>query len=246
MNAGRETSTDGSASASTGRVWLAVFPAMLVPFVGSLAYFVVFRDSAAVRLLYGATKAFTLLWPLVALRWVLHERWPRPTLGHSVRSAVRFGLASGGLIVLVMAGLQLTPLGTVLAAGAPAIREKASSFGIVEHYWLFALMLSTLHALLEEYYWRWFVYGRLRRLTAPAIAHLGAGLAFALHHVVIAGVYFGWGWGLVLGAGVAIGGVIWSWAYERHQTLLGAWISHILVDLGLMSVGHHLLFGTWF
>ena len=245
MNAVRETPSATRDDVRAGRAWLAILPAMLVPFLGSLAYFVVFRDSAAVRLLYGATKLFTLLWPLIALRWVFREPWPRPGLGRSPWAAILFGLFSGGLIVACMALLQLTSVASVLAAGAANIRAKAASFGMLDHYWSFALALSTFHALLEEYYWRWFVYGRLRRLTAPPLAHVGAGIAFALHHVVIAGVYFGWGWGLLFGGGVALGGIIWSWSYERHDTLLGAWVSHILVDLGLMSVGHHLLFGSW-
>lgn len=220
-------------------------PAMCVPFFGSLSYFVLFRESGPVQALYAATKVFTLVWPVLAVWFILNEALPRPRLSRADFRAAGFGLATGGAIVVALAGLLQTSLSNVLTAGVPAIRAKVQSFGMLDHYWLFALLLSTVHALLEEYYWRWFVYGQLRRRVRPITAHTLAGIAFALHHVVIAGVYFGWGWGLLLGGCVGIGGIVWSVSYERQRTLSGAWCSHMVADLGLMAVGHRLLYGSW-
>lgn len=228
-----------------GRLWLAVLPAMVVPFVASLFYFVVFKDSLIARVSYGATKIFTVVWPALAVWLILRERLPRLAVEREHARAVPFGAVSGATIVLLMFGLMLTPVGDVVASGALNIRDKAKTFGIVRYYWTFALGLSVFHSLLEEYYWRWFVYGRLRRLTRSGPAHLLAGLAFAAHHVVIATQYFPFGWGLVFGGLVAGGGVIWSMLYEQQATLVGAWVSHLIVDLGIMAVGHRLLFGSY-
>jgi membrane protease YdiL (CAAX protease family) len=41
-----------------------------------------------------------------------------------------------------------------------------------------------------------------------------------------------------------LGGVIWSGMYVRQGSLLGVWLSHIIVDFGILSIGHQLLFGT--
>lgn len=224
------------------RRWLVVIPAMILPALGALMYFVWFNESHAIKILYAGTKLFTLVWPAVAVLFVLRERWPR--LGGWARHAraLPLGMVTGGLIVLAMFGLMTTPLGQVVADSAPNIRAKAGRFGILDYYWLFAALVSTLHALLEEYYWRWFVYGQLRRLVRPVWAHGWAGVAFAAHHVVITSVYFGLGWGVPLGAAVGLGGAIWSWSYTRQGTLAGAWLSHILVDLGLFAVGSRILF----
>jgi len=49
------------------------------------------------------------------------------------------------------------------------------------------------------------------------------------------------GWALFLGVCVAIGGAVWSILYNRYGSLLGAWTSHMIVDLGLMWVGWEVL-----
>jgi hypothetical protein len=234
-----------SASTRRRQLWLAVGPAMVVPCLGALAYFVLFQESALVKALYGFSKAFTLAWPVVAFAVILQEQLPRPALSRRDLRALRPGLATGILIGSALLGLCQTGLGKVIAEGAPAIHSQAERFGILEHYWLFGWLLSTVHSLLEEYYWRWFVYGQIRRGIGPRAAHVLAAAAFAAHHVVITGVYFGWGWGLCFGVGVGVGGVIWSQMYERQGTLAGAWVSHLIVDLAILSVGHHALWGTW-
>ena len=228
------------------KAWLAVGPALVVPCLGALAYFVLFKDSGLVRVLYSLTKVFTLLWPVLALTLLLRQGLPKWAPGPTALRAQLPGLATGLLIGAAVLALSQTGLSEVVRRGAPAIREQGERFGILRHYWFYAILLSSAHALLEEYYWRWFVYGQLRRLLPPAAAHGLAGIAFGAHHVVITGVYFGWAWGGVFGAGVALGGVIWSVMFERQRTLAGAWTSHMIVDLSLMAVGHRALWGTWF
>jgi membrane protease YdiL (CAAX protease family) len=99
---------------------------------------------------------------------------------------------------------------------------------------------------LEEYYWRWYVYGELRRGVPPGIALVVSGLAFSSHHVIILAVYlpgeYFWTLTMGLSSAVAFGGIFWAWLYQRTRTLLGPWLSHALVDAGLMCVGYDLLF----
>ena len=112
---------------------------------------------------------------------------------------------------------------------------------ILPYYWWFATFISVFHSLLEEYYWRWFVFGQLHQLVKPVTAHLLAGLAFAAHHVVILSQFFGWGWGFGLGAFVGIGGIIWSIMLIRQKSLIGIWVSHAIVDWGMMAIGYMLI-----
>ena len=147
--------------------------------------------------------------------------------------------------MVLMWVLQGGPVGRVVAASAPAIRAKAESLGVLRHYWAFGLFLALLHSFLEEYYWRWFVFGRLRRGLPRGWAHLVAGACFAAHHVVIATQYFPGGWGWLLGGLTGAGGILWSWMYERQKSLAGPWLSHVLADLGILAVGHQVLFGSW-
>jgi membrane protease YdiL (CAAX protease family) len=44
--------------------------------------------------------------------------------------------------------------------------------------------------------------------------------------------------------GVAAGGAVWAWVYERSGSLLGPWLSHLLIDAAVFLVGWDLLFGS--
>jgi hypothetical protein len=223
-----------------------LIPALSVPCLCSLLYFLWFRDSFWTRIAYAGAKGFTVVWPVVAIALVLRRKLPPLDLSRIGWRTVLTGAVSGFALVLIFALALQTPLWAVLQQGAPAIRAKTEAFGVFRHYWWFALALSFVHSLIEEYYWRWFVYGHLREVVSRVMAHGLAGVGFASHHVVIAGHYFGWGWGCVFGAGVALGGIFWSVLYQRQGTLAGAWVSHIVVDLGIFAVGHRLLYGSYF
>ena len=42
---------------------------------------------------------------------------------------------------------------------------------------------------------------------------------------------------------VGLGGLIWTLMYEWHGSVLGCWISHLVVDAFLMIVGYRLIMG---
>ena len=72
------------------------------------------------------------------------------------------------------------------------IRLKIEEFSAAApaRYVVLAAFLAVVHSLLEEYYWRWFVFGRLRRLVSSPAAILISSLAFMAHHVVVLGRFF--------------------------------------------------------
>ena len=217
---------------------------MILPAAGSVFYFVLLRGGPVARVVYVGVKLFTLVWPLLALRLILRRPWPRlglrePALVRSLPLGLLTGLAIGGVMLVGMA----TPVGSVIESGAAAIRAKASALGVLGWYWAFSLVLSLFHSLLEEYYWRWFVFGKLREVVSLPLAHLLAAASFAAHHVVVMSQYFGWPWALVLGFFVGVGGALWSGLYQRQGTLAGVWLSHLIVDLFIMAIGYRLIFG---
>lgn len=224
------------------KCWFVLVPALVVPALGALGYFLLIRDAALARIVYAATKLFILLWPAAA--WFLILRQPSPALLEPRRHwrALPLAAVTGLVIGLAIVAVTQISLGELICSNAPVIRSKAETFGVLQHYWLTAVPFSIGHSLLEEYYWRWFVYGRLRGLVSPMASHIVAGFAFAGHHVVITGVYFGPGWGVLMGLATGIGGIIWSVLYQEQGTLAGAWLSHALADVSLAWVGYRLLF----
>lgn len=218
---------------------------MVMPLIGAWFYFVLFSESPVAKAIYTGTKLFTLAWPLIVIKLIYGNPFPRVRWGDARHwRALPLGIVTGTAIVALMVGLLFTPLRGVVEQGSDSIRAKTQALGIMEHYWIFGFFLSVIHSLLEEYYWRWFVYGQLTRVVSGPLAHVLAGVAFAAHHVVIVGQFFGLMWGFFFGAFVGIGGIIWSLMLARQKTLFGIWISHMIVDFGCLSIGYWLITGA--
>jgi len=222
---------------------IALLPAIVLPALCAVGSFVIGSGPAA-QLGYLAAKLFTLLWPLIAWHFLLGGL-PKPAWrDRRHRRALPLGLITGLAIGGAMLALLWTPLGEMLQEQAPLLVGKIHDLGIAEHFLLFAGFIALLHSGIEEYYWRGFVYGELRQLCPGWRAHGIAGAAFALHHVVVLTQYLPLLWALIFGAAVGVGGVIWSLLYQRQGSLVGAWLSHALVDVVIMAIGYALLVGA--
>jgi membrane protease YdiL (CAAX protease family) len=138
--------------------------------------------------------------------------------------------------------------GGVLAETAGIIRNWLEKFGFhnLDRFLVFAFFMCVPHALLEEYYWRWFVFDRLRRQMSWRPAALLSALAFMSHHVLVLAYYlphYFWSVGLGLSLSVALGGFVWAWIYQRTGNLYAPWLSHLLVDAVIMVVGWDMVTG---
>lgn len=191
-----------------------------------------------------ATKVLQFAFPALWVLFVLGERlsWPRPTW-----RGVPFGIAFG--VAVTLAGFliyQFLLRGSApFSAAVDQIREKVVGFGLdsTARYAMLALFYSLIHSLLEEYYWRWFVFGQLRRLMPRWAAILTSAVGFMAHHVIVLSLYFGW-WTwptMLLSIAVAIGGLFWAWLYDRSGSLYGPWLSHLIVDAGIFWIGYDLI-----
>lgn len=201
--------------------------------------------SRAVQVVYGVSKFLQFLFPVLFLVWFDRQalKWPSfsPRL---LGLGLLFGAIVGGLVWSVA-----NVLGTTLLTDAPRhVRTKVAEFGVASpaRYLFLAAFISVLHSLLEEYYWRWFVYVRLRKWMTFAPAAALSGLAFMGHHVFVLREYMPdhfWSAALPLSLLIAVGGFFWAWLFERSGSLLSPWLSHMLVDAALMWVGYQWVFG---
>ena len=201
---------------------------------------------------HGATKAIytggkILQFSLPILWWAAVDRsrfkLPRPS-STAIWPGLLFGLAvSAGILALYFGWLRQHPMMAPLAEQAHA---KVDAFGLTSPllFLLFAVLLSLVHALLEEYYWRAFVFAELKRLAPLSVAVLISSLGFMAHHVIVLSVYIPgrfWTAAVPLSLAVAGGGAIWAIMYHRFGNIYPAWVGHILVDASLMIVGYDLL-----
>ena len=152
-------------------------------------------------------------------------------------------------IVVAVAGLALFHLvlrdAPFFATAAEQIRAKVAGMGI-NTAWKYAclgLFYTLFHSLLEEYYWRWFVFAKLKDWVSVNSAIVISALGFMAHHVLVLGKFFGFDhWATwVFSLAVATGGLFWAWLYQRSGSLWGPWLSHALVDAGIFLIGYHLV-----
>ncbi len=218
--------------------------AMSLPTVATLLYFVVLSGSESMKVVYFGSKLVQFTFPLF---WVciVQGRKLKPTKPTS--ASIVSGLALGAAIVAVgLAAFFGYFKSSPFLANAPSlVGDKVADMGLASPlvYGLFALFLSVPHSFLEEYYWRWFVFGQLRRITPTLAAMVISSLGFMAHHVIVIHQFLQQGWAVTLffSLCVALGGFLWAWLYVRSRSLYGPWVSHLLVDCGIMYIGFNLV-----
>lgn len=198
--------------------------------------------------LFALAKALQFAFPVVWTGLVERQRLrPRPLGSAGLAWGLAFGLlvAVGGWMALqwVLRNGTSFPLEAI----AGRVRGKMAEFGLLSApaFLAFAAFLSVLHSFLEEYYWRWFVFGRLATMMPLGPATAASSLAFAAHHLIDLAVFFPgqfWTIALPLTGCVAMGGAFWAWLYARSGSLVAPWLSHALIDAAIMAAAYDVIF----
>lgn len=227
---------------------------MVFPSLMAWLYFVVLAvegEGANPALLgaFGIGKFVQFAFPVVYVWWFERERL-RPALPtrQGLRLALLFGVGiAAAILTLYFGWLKHTDwLSETPAKVFAKVREFAMD--TPSRFLMLAVFISLVHSALEEYYWRWFVFGTLRKYLRLGPAVLVASLAFMGHHVIVLGVYFpGQFWLLAVpfSLAVAVGGGVWALIYERSRSLLGPWLSHVIIDAAIMGVGYDMMMQFW-
>lgn len=221
--------------------------AMVLPTVVTWIYFILLADapSAWQQLAAGIGKAFQFALPVIWIVAIDPQRLRRVVFS---TAGLATGIGFGAAVVLAMFALYelwLLPAGWFDQA-TKQILAKVQEIGISSRPAFAALgvFYALIHSGLEEYYWRWFVFGQLKPRTGLPIAVLCSSLAFMAHHVIVLGTFFGFHSPLtyLFSVGVAIGGAVWAWLYHHHQRIFAIWVSHMIVDAGIFALGYVIVF----
>jgi membrane protease YdiL (CAAX protease family) len=235
-------------------LWLALGIALVYPTVTAWLYFMALpgpdrEPSPALQTAYTASKGVQFAYPLLCVL-LLERKLPRPGLPttRGLAAGLGFGLVvAAGMLALYFGLLR----GTALFAEAPGrFRRELEQLGLASPggFALLAAAITVLHSLLEEYYWRWFAFGRLRQVVPVGMAILLSSAAFLAYHVVLLAGYLP-GRTLFFVAVLpfalctGVGAAFWAWLYERSGSLYAPWLSHLIVDAALFVLGYDLYFG---
>jgi membrane protease YdiL (CAAX protease family) len=198
-------------------------------------------------IVYGAGKMVQFGLPLLCLVWFGSCIRPGPARPGGWTLAAGFGLVvAAGILGLYYGFLRETPL---FAEAAARVHDRLTEFGLNSPAGLalFAFFIAVVHSLLEEYYWRWFLFAWLEREMPVGLAVVLSSVAFMVPHAFALATFLGATSVLALAAFtlcVGIGGAVWAWIFYRSHSLGPPWLSHFLVDAALFVVGYDLFFRT--
>jgi len=190
--------------------------------------------------LYPLMKVLILATPILV--WLAFRR-PRNVLLNDLgvkRTNLLRGLASGVFVAGVILVSYFTFMGPMVDPGP--IAAKAKSLGILEHYWLMAVFISFWNSLVEEYYWRAFLFDQLRGYTGRTVwLVLLGGALFGMHHVFVFLGLVSLPLAALFTLGTAFAGGLWAWQRARGHSIFDCYVSHILADLAGLWAGWDLI-----
>ena len=225
--------------------YLLLFLCSTLPFWGNLYSFLPQKPLPFFEVVLIFTKGFTLLAPFLfwkALKLPLSWKFfaKHLDLQNNKRRKIAIGTLVGVLMgASIVGAFEFLP-DTLQKETFSRIALKIQTLHIQNYFWLYAILLSLAHSLLEEFYWRFFLFEAFKK-HIPRYRHLFVALAFSLHHFVVTIFYFDFKLGFLLGFGVLVAGYIWTKLYEKENSLTAVWISHVIADIALMSFGFRAL-----
>ena len=222
-------------------IFALIFPALL-----TFVYFSLLANAPTIlqNSVYSVLKITQFSIPFV---WVRFVQGHKLSLRANPFRGQLPGIVFGSLVLLAMWCLYkywLEPTGRMAVAEGP-IRNKIEGFGVatLAPYITLAAFYSLIHSGLEEYYWRWFVFGQLCRQVRFSAAVLLSSLGFTAHHILVLATFFGWTslltW--IFSAAIMVGGIFWAWLYSRSESIYPTWVSHMFIDIGIFVIGFDLV-----
>lgn len=104
-----------------------------------------------------------------------------------------------------------------------------------------SLYISFANSLLEEFFFRGYLFTNLKTLASRPFAYLFSALAFAAYHVAMMLGWFSPVLFLLVMAGLTVGGVLFNWLNEKLGTLYGSWLVHMFANFAINTIGFLLL-----
>ena len=105
------------------------------------------------------------------------------------------------------------------------------------NFFYVAVYISFLNSLLEEFFFRGFLFLSLKKTTSRPLAYLVSALAFGLYHIGIMSDWFNVV--IFLLALIALFGVglIFNYFNEESKNIYNSWLVHMFANFALNTIG---------
>lgn len=160
--------------------------------------------------------------------------WLRPRKG-GIRAALGLGV---GLYALIVGGYLLL---RQFVDFTPIVGALSQNAGVTRGNFLFiSLYISFINSLLEEFFFRGFLFLNLRRYS-PVLAHIFSAAVFSLYHTaMMLGWFSPWLFALAL-LGLFLGGLIFNFLDARPGNIYTSWLVHMFANFAINTVGFLLM-----
>ena len=105
-----------------------------------------------------------------------------------------------------------------------------------------ALYISFFNSLLEEFFFRGFIFLSLLKTSGRYKAYIISAFAFAIYHVAIMVGWFNIALFLVALSGLFIGALIFNYLNEKNNNIYNSWLVHMFANFAINTVGF-IMFG---
>lgn len=104
----------------------------------------------------------------------------------------------------------------------------------------YGLYMTFINSLLEELFFRGFIFLNIKKLNYKKCAYIISSLAFAIYHIANFQNWFSVTLFLLASAGLFIGGIIFNYLDDKPNTFFNSWFVHICADLAIILIGFRL------
>ena len=151
-----------------------------------------------------------------------------------------FGVALGlglGIYALILGGWAVLRNWIDFSGIADSLTSNA---GVTKENFLYvSLYISFVNSLLEEFFFRGFVFGNLKQNRSFAYCFSAA--TFSLYHVAMMIGWFSPALFLLVMVGLVIGGMIFNRLNEKLDTIYCSWLTHMFANFAINTIGFMLL-----
>lgn len=171
----------------------------------------------------------TRLWKLIPLKELFVFR------KKGFFTALGLGL---GIYALILGGYFALRNVFDFSQVAGSLTENA---GVTKENFLYvSLYISFVNSLLEEFFFRGFLFRNLKAHSKPGAYGISAVL-FAAYHIAMMIGWFGFGLNALVLLGLTVGGLIFNWLNEKLDCIYGSWLTHMFANFAINTIGFLLL-----
>ncbi len=105
------------------------------------------------------------------------------------------------------------------------------------NFLLVALYISFVNSLLEEFFFRGFLFLGLLEKTTRKRAYILSSLLFAIYHIAVLDSWFNPYLFILAMTGLFTGGLIFNYLNEKNKSILNSWIVHMMANFAINHIG---------